>query len=245
MSEAYDVEETKNPKRLLLDMLRILTYFYSFRQLEKKLGFPMQTLWKYHTLRTVPEKETAIKILKRIQESRIVEEIISELAHSVSDVYELLSNIGILELASFDAIELVKQYKINTAISAPHTYSAALAALISSKIRVSMCITDRLYTTSNSVCTAIRAENNICIPLCVKRECISRKARIMFVKSKHVKGSIREVNNFLNKHGTRVHVMYIIYGDKEQINDEIEHIHGEKLIVKILIGSISKKSSRS
>ena len=41
MSEAYDVEETKNPKRLLLDMLRILTYFYSFRQLEKKLGFPM------------------------------------------------------------------------------------------------------------------------------------------------------------------------------------------------------------
>jgi len=53
------------------------------------------------------------------------------------------------------------------------------------------------------------------------------------------------VNNFLNKHGTRVHVMYIIYGDKEQINDEIEHIHGEKLIVKILIGSISKKSSRS
>jgi len=191
------------------------------------------------------KKETAIKILKRIQESRIVEEIISELAHSVSDIYELLNNIGILELASFNAIELVKQYKINTVISAPDSYSAALAALISSKTRISMCVTDRLYTTSNSVCTAIRAENNICIPLCVKRECVSRKARIMFVESKHVKGSIREVNNFLNKHGARVHVMYIIYGNKEQVSDEIEQIHGEKPIVKILIGSISRKPSRS
>ena len=90
MSNAHELEEAKNPKRLLLDMLRILTYFYSFRQLEKKLGFPMQTLWKYHTLRTILEKETAIKILKRIQESRIVEETISELTHSVSDIYRII-----------------------------------------------------------------------------------------------------------------------------------------------------------
>jgi len=242
MSNVHNVEEAKNPKRLLLDTLRILTLFYSFRQLERKLGIPMQTLWKYHTLRTVPEKETAVKILKRIQESRIVEEMISKLAHSVSDIYVLLNDVGMLELASFDAVELVKQNRINTVISAPDSYSAALAALISTKARIPLCITDRVYTALNSICTVIRTETNVCTPLCIKRECISRKARIMFVEAKHVKGSIREVDCFLSKYGARIHVTDIIYGDGKQVKDEVQQLQGEKPIVKILIEATSGKS---
>ncbi len=235
MTEKSESNEVKNPKQLLLEILRVLTYFYSFRELEKKLGYPMQTLWKYHTLRTIPEKETALKILKRIKESKIIDEIILEISSNISDIYELLSTTGILELASFDAIDIIKQHNINTIISMPDSYAAALATLISSRIRVSSCITDRYYIPSNSICTVLKLQNNTCVPLCISRVCLNKKSRIMLVESVYENKTINQISLFLNKYGARIQAAYIVYGNREEVHNDVLRIDGEKPVLRLLI----------
>ncbi len=69
----------RNPKYSLLELLRILLHFYSLRELEKRINVPMQTLWQYHTLRTTPERETAVKLLNKIRESGILREAVGRL----------------------------------------------------------------------------------------------------------------------------------------------------------------------
>jgi hypothetical protein len=69
----------KNTKFMVFTLLRILKYFYSFKQLEDRLGISSQVLWRYVTLRVTPEKQTAEKILAKINEEKLVEEIISRM----------------------------------------------------------------------------------------------------------------------------------------------------------------------
>ncbi|MCX8209383.1 MAG: hypothetical protein N3G79_07070, partial [Sulfolobales archaeon] len=67
-----DEEEAKNVKLTAFNLLRLLKFFYSFKELEKRLGMPSQVLWRYVTLRATPEKDTAQKILAKIKEQRLV-----------------------------------------------------------------------------------------------------------------------------------------------------------------------------
>ncbi len=235
MSEGSFVDQEKNPKRALLEILKILTSFYSFRELEKRLGFPMQMLWKYHTLRTTPEKETALKILKRIQETRIIDEIIKRVTQDAEDVFAIIGNIGILELAAFDASELIRRHKITTLISMPDSYSAALASLIASNTRINMCITDQTYASSNSICTVIKTRRNMPVLLCPQKSCIARNGRAMLIESMYIDGSINQVHKFISRYGSELQVVYIVCGNVSEVQADLQKISGERPKIKILI----------
>jgi hypothetical protein len=146
-------EVSKNPKYTLLEILRILLFFHSLRELEKKLGVPMQTLWKYHTLRSMPEKDTAIKILKRIRESGILRNTIYDLMSKTTDPIVALNNPGVLELIAYIIGDHIKALKINAIFSFPNNYSAIIAANIASRNKLKLCLANTLFTTPKSICT--------------------------------------------------------------------------------------------
>ncbi len=55
------------------DVIRLLTllnyyYYFSLRDLRSMLGIPYQTLWRYVSLKCMPEERTSRRIAERIEE---------------------------------------------------------------------------------------------------------------------------------------------------------------------------------
>lgn len=228
----------KNPKYLFMELLRILTSFYSFRELEKKIGVPMQTLWKYRTLRSMPERETAIKILTKIRESGILDEIrrvISDMASK--DPYIVFNHIGVLEYISYDIGEIAREYRVNALIPLPDSFSIALAVLTASKTRIKLCLTDLRRSSPSSVCTAIVSREGEVIPLCIPSHCIEQKPRIMLIEAFYAKNSIAQVNRFLHRRSMKTDYVYVVYGNEEEIKQEINTLKDIAVSYKVLINT--------
>ncbi|ABN69610.1 hypothetical protein Smar_0502 [Staphylothermus marinus F1] len=242
-SAPIDEEIEKNPKRRLLELLRILASFYSFRKLEEKLGIPMQTLWKYYMLKTIPEKQTAIKILQKIKDAGILDEIVREISYEITDPISILSNRGILELAAYKASEIARQNNITDIISLPDSYSATIAFLASLYTRNNVCLADPSYIESDSICMVLK-EAYRARPLCISRRCLSRKNKVLLIESIYVPGSIQAIHTFLQKNRAHLTCAYIVYGDPVEIKEDIKQIaekpHVEVLITKKHIPSKTK-----
>lgn len=71
-------EELKNAKFVLFNLLQALKFFYSFKELERILGVPSRVLWRYVTLRAMPEKDTAQRILNKIMKEEVIEKSLKE-----------------------------------------------------------------------------------------------------------------------------------------------------------------------
>lgn len=63
---------------LVVRLLNALKGFYTFKDLEAKMGIPYQLLWRYTSLRTIPERQTAKRILDSIEERGLVDDVISK-----------------------------------------------------------------------------------------------------------------------------------------------------------------------
>lgn len=233
MEETIEEEMRRNPKRRLLEILKILASFYSFRRLEEKLGVPMQTLWKYYTLKTMPEKQTAIKILHRIREEKILDEIVSEIAYEITNPISLVNNRGILELAAYKASEIVRQNNITDILSLPDSYSAAIAFMAAVYSRSTVCLTDHLYIEPDSICMVLK-EDYKAKPLCISRKCLFKKNKFLLIESIYIPGSIQAISTFLEKHRSYLAAVYVLYGDTSQVEEDLKLVR-EKPYTEILI----------
>jgi len=237
MEEVFNGElEAGNPKKQLLGLLKVLASFYSFRELEKKLDIPMQTLWKYHSLRVVPEKETAVKVLKKIRESGILEEIMEKLAKETENPAVLAGNIGVYELIAFTILDQVEEFKVAKIFAAPDNYSTAIATLVAADSRVKLCLTDQYYAPQDSVCHSLVLYNRP-LTLCYPRDCFNKKPTSIFVGLKYTPGVVHELYKFFTKHKQRVVGFYFLYGDREQARREVEVLEGERPIIRIFFRS--------
>lgn len=235
-------ELEKNPKRRLLEILRILASFYSFRKLEERLGVPMQTLWKYYALKTVPEKETAIKVLHRIEETGLLEEIVGQIFVETTDPVSLVGKRGVLELAAYKASEIARRGGVAAVLSLPDAYSAAVAFSTAVHARSAVCLSDQMYIGPDSVCTILR-HGRLARALCVNRKCLAKKDRLMLVESIHVPGSIQEINSFLLRHRSHLTAVFILYGDPEMVEEDQKRSE-EKPYTEILIKARKAPSTK-
>jgi hypothetical protein len=241
MAESEEESILRNPKFHLVEMLRVLTHFYSYRDLEEILEVPMQTLWKYATYRTVPEKETALRLLGRIRETGILEDTIRRNITLSEDPLMMLSNPGLLELATFMTADLVKGYKITTVVSGPDSYSAAFASLIAAKYKIRLCLSTGMLYTSDSICSNAYS-NGFVIPICVSKGCVWKRQRILVVVAKQVPGSIKALIQLLKKTGSTIGGILIYYGNREMIESEVkEELQSNSIPVYVLAKSDRNK----
>lgn len=83
--------ERRDSRRDAVEILKVLSYYYSFRDLEKILGIHFQSLWRYVTLTSVPEKDTAEKILTKISELNLLRAAIEQELSRAGGEYHVLS----------------------------------------------------------------------------------------------------------------------------------------------------------
>jgi len=228
--------EYPNPKKQLLSLLKVLASFYSFRELEKRLNIPMQTLWKYHSLRVVPEKETAVKILKRIRESGVLEEIMDKLVKEYENPLLLAGNIGVYELVAYMISDQIKELKVAKVFAAPDNYSTAIASLIAADSRIKLCLSDQFFTPQDSVCHSLVLYNRP-VTLCYPRDCFNKKPTCIFIGLKYTPGVLQELYKFITKHKQKVVGFFFLYGDRDSAHKELEALEGEKPIVRIFFHS--------
>jgi len=227
----HDIEHD-NPKRQLLRLLRILTSFYSYRELERRLNIPENTLWKYYSLKVMPEKETAVKLLKKIEESGLLDSIIKDLARDKGYETILSGNIGIYELISYMISNTVRNMKIGKVFALPDNYSAIIASLIAMDNRLKLCLSDQNIVLIDSICHTV-VVNNRPVSICYSKECLDKKHKSIVVGLMYSTSFVTEIYRFLSKYKQRVVGFYFMFGNgvKEPVIQGVEDV--EKPFIKI------------
>ncbi len=175
------LDSSKNVKLMVFRLLGALKYFYSFKELEERLNVPAQILWRYVTLRTVPERGTAEKILNKIRSSHIIDDILSKYYIENEELWSLLSNPGIMTLAGLRALDDLKDQKINVIVSAPDSYAAALGATFSSLFHAKLCAASHSPYSKHIISKNYKVSSEFFDVLLFPRECIARKSKIIIV----------------------------------------------------------------
>ncbi|MEM1619558.1 MAG: hypothetical protein QXU97_05510 [Fervidicoccaceae archaeon] len=171
----------RGSRHLLVDLVRLLNYFYSFRELEETLGIPSQVLWRYATLRSVPERETARRLLVKIRESGLLESAVARLNLNERELWVLASNPGIIELSAHKVVEALGASRIETVVSAPESYSSAFASVISSRLRATLCLASRERYSEESLYAAYSEGEHHVHALALPAKCLGRGSRALLV----------------------------------------------------------------
>jgi len=181
--EVVNKEILKDARFTVFNLLRVLKFFYSFKELEQRLGVQSQVLWRYVTLRAIPEKKSAQKILAKIREGKLIEEAMSRIMDKDKELWQLFNNPGILELTAIKVLDEYRRSKVGAVLSAPDSFSAALAALISAYLRSKLCIASHTPFSKNVVAECYQTSSGMVDVAAVPRDCIPKKSRVLVVSA--------------------------------------------------------------
>jgi len=138
--------EEKNARGLVVRLLNALKSFYTFKDLESMLEIPQQALWRYVNFLTVPEESTAKRILRKIEELKLIDKILDRMIRPNErgriEVWRLVSNIGFLDILGFHASLIPEVNDVDIVLAFPED-SSVLAASIAHWTRINMCIATR------------------------------------------------------------------------------------------------------
>ncbi|MGC8566940.1 MAG: hypothetical protein ACP5I6_03410 [Caldisphaera sp.] len=217
------IDGVKNVKLMVFRLLGALKYFYSFKELEERLGVPAQILWRYVTLRTVPERTTAEKILSKIRESHIIEDVLAKYYIENEELWSLLSNPGIMTLAGLRALDELKDEKINTIISSPDGYAAALGSTFSSLFHARLCASSHSPYSKHIISKNYKISSEFFDVILLPRECVARKSKVIIVT---VDGSKSMLLNSLidlaNSRQAHISGILCVIGSKSKIDEVIK-----------------------
>lgn len=235
MSVEQNEEELKNPKFMVFTLLRILKFFYSFKQLELKLGIPSQVLWRYITLRVTPEKQTAEKILAKIKESKLIEEVISSELSSEKELWVIASNPGILELSAIRLLYDIKKTRIDAVLPTPDALSTPLATIISSYLKTRLCIPSKASYSKYIIVEPYEVASGLVDAISIPRDCIPRKSRILVTT---LFGSnlalFKPVFRLAMKRDAQIASIFSVIGNQITINEAINR-YGIQPLPKVIV----------
>jgi len=127
-------EEIELVRLLSLRALRAVRKFYSGKEVAKMLGISESLLSRYVKGRVVPSFSTATNILMRLDNNKVLEEIISKNIRidkeGVVNIYFLAFNTNIIELAAYRAYKYFGDKKVNVVLTAAAN-GLPLATLVS------------------------------------------------------------------------------------------------------------------
>ncbi len=217
-------------KLILFNLLKILKYFYSFNELEKEIGVPSHVLWRYVTLRVTPEKKTAERILSRIREKKLIEEIIArEVSPNRDQPWVIISKPGLIELVALNLAYKIKKTKIDVVLPTPDPYSIPLATMISSYLRTKLCVPASYLPTEHAIVEAYEVASGVYSAVALPRECFIKNSRILLASlslmdPSYLKASLRIVLRSKSK----LTLVYAIFGDLNMINTMLSNYYIEK-----------------
>ncbi len=180
--------EERNIRSLVVRLLNALKSFYTFRDLELMLEVPQQALWRYVNFLTVPEESTAKKILKKIEELRLIEKVVDDMVRPSSkgqvEIWKLTHNIGFLDLLGFYVTLIPRIDDVDIILAYPED-SSPLATSIAYWIRVNLCIAtrkaDSTFSSKYIVETYQSDVNGNIEYLAVPKECIDKEDYVLIV----------------------------------------------------------------
>jgi hypothetical protein len=170
-----------NLKFMLFKVLSALKHFYSFKELESKLGVSAQILWRYVSLRSVPERVTAEKLLQRIEAEGLIDEAIRKSLQDSEEPWQLLSNPGVMTLAELKAMELLKGEKINAIVTGKDGYSTAFGAMLSDAFHSRLCTPSSTPYSRHIIVKSYKVTQDYYDSLIFPKECVPRKGRVAVV----------------------------------------------------------------
>lgn len=91
------------------------------------------------------------------------------------DPLSLQNNLGILGSSAYLVSERIKKYKITTIVSMPDPCSAAFGAIIVSKYKPRLSLSDALYGLEDVIYTFITGSDNIVVSLPLSRDCVQKR----------------------------------------------------------------------
>jgi len=129
-----------NVRSYVLRVLDALNYFYSFRDLEKMLGVPFQSLWRYVNLLSIPEEKTAERILQRIKQLNLIEKAAREALEEVGvEIWRLARAPGFIQLFSIIAEDVIGLEKLSSVIAVSRE-ALTLATVTAIELEAEVCL---------------------------------------------------------------------------------------------------------
>ncbi|ADL19522.1 hypothetical protein ASAC_1117 [Acidilobus saccharovorans 345-15] len=175
------VNGDSNLKFLLFKVLSALKHFYSFKELESRLGVSAQILWRYVSLRSVPERVTAEKLLQKIEREGLIDEAIKKSLQDSDEPWQILSNPGIMTLAELKAMELFKGEKVSAIVTGKDGYSTAFGAMLSDAFHCRLCAPSSTPYSRHIIVKNYKVAQDYYDSLIFPKECVPRKGRVVIV----------------------------------------------------------------
>lgn len=108
---------------MIVKLLNSLKGFYTFKELESKVGIPSQVLWRYTSLTNIPEKVTSRKLVERILTHRLIEKAIDKVvtknSYGYIETWRYLYDTHFLGIVGYEAAKFVGPEDIDVVIVFP------------------------------------------------------------------------------------------------------------------------------
>ncbi len=126
-------------KASVIKLLTLLNYRYSLRDLQALLGIPYQTLWKYVSLKCMPEEKTSVKIAERIEKLRLLDKLVEEAVNAArEDPYDLVRKPGFLSLFTLMVSNVLHDVRVGVVVPMSE-YALMLATALAMELHCEMC----------------------------------------------------------------------------------------------------------
>ncbi len=171
----------RDVKVLTMRLLSALKDFYTFKELEEVLGIPYQALWRYTNFLTTPEEGTARKLVQVIREKKLIENAFERSfarVKSLSDIWDVVKNIGFLDLVAFETLELLNGEEVDGVLAFPEE-AGVLGAIIAHWVRGNVCVTTRSVSLGDVVIEPFREDSLLLNFISISRGCIPKKGKVV------------------------------------------------------------------
>ncbi|MEM4426085.1 MAG: hypothetical protein QXV55_00625 [Acidilobaceae archaeon] len=215
-------------RREAIKVLQILSRFYSYRVLERVYGVHFQNLWRYANLLSVPERETAEKIVEKTRELRLLEKALKErVSQSLANggLHVLLRDTGFLQLVSHIASQMLKDERDSgiDAVIAMSYESLPLATVLAIEFEADVCVvSDRIKAEPKGIlATHFRSPSSgEVFSVLVPKQCLDNGNGVILVEAELKDVSkISALLSMAKKTGTRVIALVALKTAKEALEE--------------------------
>mgnify|MGYP001772792819 CR=1 FL=1 len=225
-----------NIKYSLFKVLNALKHFYSFKELEEKLGVSAQILWRYVSLRSVPERSTAERLLQRIEEEGLIDDALRRALGDGEELWQVLSSPGVMALAGLKVLSSLKEDKVNVVVTGSDGYSAAFGSVVADALHARLCVASRSPYSRHIIARHYRLSQEYYDTLMFPKECIPRKGRALVVIVDGSKASqIMAILDVLRARQASVAGVLVVVGNEPKLQELVRARLGSEAKVLTLV----------
>ncbi len=130
---------------IAVKLLNAIKGFFTFKELENILNISTQMLWRYTRFQTLPERDTASKIIDRIKKAKLIDKIVDKVLQvneeGIIEIWRIISNLHFLNILGYIALEFTGNENIDV-VFAFSDNAKPIATIIADWLRCKLCITE-------------------------------------------------------------------------------------------------------